>query len=67
MVVTKPIEQVVATVSNIKNVSSVSKENSSMVILEFNNDVNMDSATIEINGMLDLIKPSWSDAVEPLW
>ena len=34
-----------------------------MVILEFNNDVNMDSATIEINGMLDLIKPSWSDAV----
>lgn len=63
MVVTKPIEQVVATVSNIKNVSSVSRENSSMVILEFNNDVNMDSATIEINGMLDLIKPSWSDAV----
>ena len=63
MVVTKPIEQVVATVSNIKNVSSVSRENSSMVILEFNNDVNMDSATIEINGMLDLIKPAWSDTV----
>ncbi|HZJ57373.1 MAG TPA: efflux RND transporter permease subunit, partial [Clostridia bacterium] len=63
MVVTKPVEQVVATVSNIKNVSSVSRENSSMVILEFNNDVNMDSATIEINGMLDLIKPAWGDSI----
>lgn len=63
MVVTRPIEQAVATVSNIKNVSSVSRENSSMVILEFNNDVNMDSATIEINGMLDLVKPAWNESV----
>lgn len=63
MVVTKPIEQVVATTNNIKNVSSVSRENSSLVILEFNNDTNMDSATIEINSMLDLIKPAWDDSI----
>jgi len=63
LVVTKPIEQAVATVSNIKNVSSISRENSSMVILEFNNDVNLDSATIEINSMLDLVKPAWPDTV----
>ncbi len=63
MVVTKPIEQAVATVSNIKNVSSISRENSSVVILEFNNDVNLDSATIEINSMLDLVKPAWPDSV----
>ena len=63
MVVTRPIEQVVATTSNIKNISSVSRENSSIVILEFNNDVNLDSATIEVNGSLDLIKAAWSDAV----
>lgn len=61
MIVTKPIEQAVATVNNIKNVSSLSRENSSVVILEFNNDTNMDSATIEINSMLDLIKPAWDD------
>lgn len=61
MIVTKPIEQAVATVNNIKNVSSISRENSSIVILEFNNDTNMDSATIEINGMLDLVKPAWDD------
>lgn len=63
MVVTKPIEQVVATANNIKNVSSRSAENSSIVILEFNNDVNMDSAIIEINGSLDLIKGMWSDSI----
>src|SRR5690606_7223455 len=57
MIVTKPVEQAVATTNNIKNVSSVSKENVSIVILEFNSDTNMDSATIEINGTLDLIKP----------
>src|SRR5690554_1638566 len=55
LVVTRPIEQVLATTSNIKNISSISNENSSMVILEFENKVNMDSAIIEVNGSLDLI------------
>lgn len=63
MVVTKPIEQVVATASNIKNINSVSRENTSLVILEFNNSVNMDSSIIEINGSLDLIKSAWNDSV----
>lgn len=62
-IVTRPLEQILATTSNIKNVSSVSRESSSMVILEFNNTVNMDSAIIEVNGNLDLIKPNWSDGV----
>lgn len=61
-VVTKPIEQSMATVSDVKNISSVSSENSSMVILEFSNDVNMDSALIELNGKLDLIKANWDDS-----
>ena len=61
MIVTKPIEQSIATVNNIKNVSSISRENASIVILEFNRDTNMDSAIIEINAMLDLIKPAWDD------
>lgn len=60
-VVTKPIEQSMATVGNIKDVSSISRENSSIVILEFSNNVNMDSAIIEINSKLDLIKAAWTD------
>jgi multidrug efflux pump subunit AcrB len=63
LVVTRPIEQVVATVSNIKNINSISRENSSTVILEFDNNVNMDSALIEINNSLDLIKGVWSESV----
>lgn len=62
-IVTKPIEQVVATTNNIKNVSSVSNEGSSTVILEFSNEANMDSAIIEINGALDLIKGAWGEEV----
>ena len=62
-VVTRPIEQIVATTNNIENVSSVSRENVSTVILEFSNDVNMDSALIEINGAIDLIKGAWGDEV----
>lgn len=61
-VVTKPLEQSMATVSNIKNISSVSSENSSMVILEFTNEVNMDSVLIELNSKLDQIKASWTDS-----
>lgn len=60
-VVTKPIEQSMATVSNVNNISSISAENSSMVILEFANGVNMDSALIELNAKLDLIKAAWDD------
>lgn len=63
MIVTRPIEQVVATATNIKNINSISQENSSLVILEFNNNVNMDSAIIEINGSLDLIKGMWNDSI----
>ncbi|MGO1469403.1 MAG: efflux RND transporter permease subunit [Tissierella sp.] len=63
MVVTRPIEQIVARANNIKDINSISSENSSTVIMEFDNDVNMDSAIIEINGNLDLIKGAWDDAV----
>ncbi len=63
IIVTKPLEQVMATVSNIKQINSVSSENSSVVIMEFNNDTNMDSATIEINGLLDMVKAAWPDGI----
>ncbi len=58
-VVTKPVEQVMATVSNIKNVTSISSENSSLVILEFYNSVNMDAVTIEMRESLDMLESLW--------
>ena len=56
MVVTSPIEQQMASISNIKEVRSVSSENMSFVILEFYESANMDSAVIEMRENLDMIK-----------
>ncbi len=61
--VTKPVEQAMATISNIKNVSSSSMENASTVILEFEQTANMDSITIEMRESLDQIKGYWPDTV----
>lgn len=62
-VVTKPVEQSMATVTDIENVSSQSRENMSLVILEFQESTDMDSATIEIREKLDQISGYWSDSV----
>lgn len=62
-VVTRPVEQSMATVTDIENVSSSSSENMSVVILEFQEATNMDSATIEIREKLDQISGYWDDSV----
>ena len=61
--VTRPVESSMATISNIKNIQSVSSENVSMVILEFEQTANMDSVTIEMRESLDQISASWSDSI----
>lgn len=61
--VTKPIEQSMATVSNINNISSTSQENVSTVVLEFDQTANMDSITIEMRENLDQIRGFWPETV----
>lgn len=61
--VTQPIEGAMASTSNIKNISSSSSNNVSMVILEFEQTANMDSITVEMRESLDQISGSWPDAV----
>ena len=61
--VTKPLEQVLATTSGIENINSVSSENSSMIMLEFNQGMNMDSAMIDLSGKIDLVKAQLADEV----
>ena len=63
MVVTKPVESSMATVRNIAGISSVSGENYSMVILEFEQDADMNSVSLEIRENLDQIKSYWDDSV----
>ena len=62
-IVTKPVEQTVATVSNIKNYMSMSSENVSTVMMEFEQTANMDSVTIELRESLDQISGFWPNEV----
>lgn len=63
LVVTKPIEQAMATLDNIQQVSSVSSQGSSVVVLEFDDSVNMESVTVDTREKLDMISAYWSDSV----
>jgi len=62
-VVTKPIEQEMATLDSIDSISSQSSENYSIVLLEFSSDANMDATTMNIREKLDALSADWSDSV----
>ncbi|MCT4607414.1 MAG: efflux RND transporter permease subunit [Marinisporobacter sp.] len=65
--ITKPLEQSVATVSKLKNLSSYSREGSSIVVVEFESSADMDMAALEMREKVDLIKGALpDDASTPL-
>lgn len=61
--VTKPLEQTLATVENIKNINSISSANYSLIIMEFENGSNMDTAMVSTLQNVDLIEGTWSETV----
>ncbi len=61
--VTAPIESAMATTSDIKNVSSMSYDSYSMVVLEYEQSANMDSILIEIQQELDQLEGNFPDGV----
>ncbi len=62
-IVTKPLEETFATTSNNKNLISISQENVSIIMLEFESEANMDSAIIEMREKLDMALPYLPDEV----
>ena len=65
--VTKPLENAVATVSEIKSISSTSSEGDSMVIAEFGYSTDMDVAALDMREKVDLVKGALpEDASEPM-
>ncbi|HHY41727.1 MAG TPA: efflux RND transporter permease subunit [Thermoanaerobacterales bacterium] len=65
--ITKPLEQVLSTMNNVKNIQSMSSEGNSTIIVEFNWGTNMDIATQDIREKIDLIEPYLpSDAKAPM-
>ena len=65
--VTRPLEGAVATVSNAKNITSISSNGSSIVMVEFNDGTDMDMAMLDMREKIDMIKGYLpEDADEPL-
>ncbi len=63
LAVTRPLEAALGTTGGLKNVNSVSRENSSMIILEFVQTTNMDSAMIELSNSIDMLSARLDSAV----
>lgn len=61
--ITKPMEQSMATLENVENIQSISSANASTLILEFNEDVNMDTVSVDILQKINLIQGYWDDSV----
>ena len=61
--VSKPMEQAMSTLEHIKEVSSTSSENVSIVTMEFEEDVNMDTIGVDIQQQIVTLSGGWSDMV----
>ncbi|MBR5740386.1 MAG: efflux RND transporter permease subunit, partial [Firmicutes bacterium] len=61
--VTKPLEQSLATVENLKTLMSQSSPNYSMVALEFENGTSMDAAVVDVLQQVDLVEGGWGDNI----
>ena len=60
---TKPLEQSMSTLENIKNVTSTSAENYSMVMLEFEESTDLDVIGVDIQQKLSALQAGWDDMV----
>lgn len=60
--ISKPIEQQLATVENLKSLTSISSEGSSLVVAEFEYGTNMDFASLEMREKVALLSDYLPDA-----
>jgi len=56
LLITKPLEETIGTVSGLKTISSISKEETSIITAEFNWGTNMDFAALGVREKIDLVK-----------
>lgn len=61
--VTKPLEQALATLDGVKEITSASSDNYSMVTIEYEDGTNMDTATVDVSGKIDTLEGNWDDTV----
>ena len=61
--ITRPMEQSMATLDQIKTVTSTSQDSASMVMLEFEDGVNMDTISVDIQQKISVLQGEWDDTV----
>ncbi len=61
--VTEPIESALASTSNLKNITSTSSENVSMVTLEFVQSADLDALTVEVSQSLNSLSGGWDSKI----
>lgn len=62
--VTRPLENTLNTVSNLKHITSQSKENMSIITLEFEYGIDIDIATNDVRDKLDMVQTALPDDVD---
>lgn len=62
--VTKPIEERLATVSNLSRVRSISSANASVVILEFNWGTDLDAVQLDVRQEIDKVEATLPESVD---
>ena len=61
--VSKPLEQSMSAIDGVKEITSTSSDNYSLLMIEFEDGTNMGSATVDMRSSLDTIKGNWPDGV----
>lgn len=64
MNVTKPLENVLNSVSDLKHITSQSRENISIITLEFDYGIDIDVATNDVRDKLDIVESALPDDVQ---
>ncbi|MFQ5822568.1 MAG: efflux RND transporter permease subunit [bacterium] len=62
--ITRPIEEIMGTVSNLDEISSTSSANNSSIRLEFLDGTDMGLASVEVRDRLDRVRPQLPDDVD---
>uniref|UniRef100_A0A7C3UX38 Efflux RND transporter permease subunit n=1 Tax=candidate division WOR-3 bacterium TaxID=2052148 RepID=A0A7C3UX38_UNCW3 len=64
--ITNPIEERLGTISNLRTIKSRSQEGISVITLDFEWGTNLDAASSDVRGLLDMVQPTLpSDASKP--
>lgn len=61
--VTEPVEQAMSSINNVKIVQSMSMNNISIVLMQFNDGTDMGATAVDMRESLDMTTSQWDDAI----